>query len=183
MKKLTLLALAVGALVAFAAPASAQANEFTHTGEITVHGEMSWTMGAFLSGPCTVSGGGEVEGSTGEINAFTIKTPCNTNVPGCTIAEPAITTPMEMHLTTPDGLTITSMTFYNVYGGEACAAVGIPTGIKIPAAGNLTGTTTTSGLIHFEKAGDLKNELTGGGVFTDGTWQLTDHEGNPILIH
>ncbi len=183
VKKLTLLAMAIGALVALAAPAAVQANEFTHTGEITVHGEVAWTWGAFRSGPCTVSGTGEVEGTIGEISSFTIKNPCPTNVPNCPIEAAEASVPMEVHPTTPDGITFTNMTFYNVYTGAGCAAVGIPTGIKIPWAGSLTGTTTTTGLIHFEAAGDLKNELTGGAISTDGTMQLTDVEGNPLIIH
>ncbi len=183
-KKLMLLAMAVGALLAFAVPAAAQASlTFDKAGEVTFHGELSTTSGAFQSGPCTVSGAGEVEGSTGEISAFNIKTVCTTNVPGCVIVEAAATTPMELHLETPDILNITKVTFYNVYSGANCTAVGVPTGIKIPAAGNLTGTTTTTGLIHFEKAPHLKNELSGGDVFVDGTVQLSYHDGSPVTIH
>ncbi len=186
MKKLTLLALAVGALVAFAAPASAQANEFTYSGEITIHGTITWTAGpgeGFASGPCTVSGEGEVEGTTGVITKLLTTTPCDTNVANCLVQAAGWSAQNELHLTTPDGITITSVTFYTVFTGSGCTAAGIATGIQFPIAGNLTGTTKETGLINFEKAGDLKLKITGGAVSIDGKWQLTDPKEKPIVIH
>ena len=169
LKKLTLLALAVGALVAFAAPAAANA-EFTPEGTYDLTGSLSTTAagGAFESGPCQVHAMITVD-STGHatVDTFTITTPCPTSVPGCSAANVgSIGTPWTVDNEGTE-VTITEAGLFNVYSGASCAFVGIPTGVPLAATGDATGIMNNeTHCIEFAESGDLEGAL--GPVTIDG---------------
>ncbi|HEX3240944.1 MAG TPA: hypothetical protein VHR18_12535 [Solirubrobacterales bacterium] len=144
MKKLTLLAMAVGALVALAVPAAASANlMWDKAGEIHIEGELS-TQNAgptLINGPCPVTfegsaaniggvAGGQIESGEGG--------PCGTNFGFCEIEKVELgALPWELTTSTPDFVTIHGATFTNYYSA-GCAAISLPA--KVSATGTVTGT-------------------------------------------
>lgn len=101
LKKITMLALAVGALVAFAAPATASASLFWETAEdplgsttasgdtVVFHGTLSWTT-AGLKHSCNVTSNirlwnDPIAGAHGEVTSLTFS-PDPEGAQGCTVA-------------------------------------------------------------------------------------------------
>ena len=185
MTKRKFLALGAMALsaVALAAPAAAQAELELYTdgspapaGTILHgHGELSTTVGPFRSGPCEVTIEGETFSTTTMEVIYEAFAPCETVIPGCEMTEVTNTRPWTVHLETPDVVNITHVTWANVYN-DGCTGIGLPPGVPIPAAGNLTGTATTNGCIDFNSAGDMKREGSEVGATVDGEICLTDAE-------
>ncbi|HEX3240947.1 MAG TPA: hypothetical protein VHR18_12550 [Solirubrobacterales bacterium] len=137
--KLTLLAMAVGALVAFAAPV-AQANlMWSEEGEFTVEGEFSVQNAGptLVNGPCPVElsgsateSGTQIEGGSGG--------PCGTNFGFCSIEELSFSAlPWAASSSTSDIVTLSNGTF-TIHYTAGCAALGLPSNVS--AAGTGSGT-------------------------------------------
>lgn len=100
LKKLLVAAIVV--VGAFSAPALAQAGvpaqwtvggtPVTSTTPVTMNGTLTLSSGAWgTSFTCNASGAGTVgPGGAGSITAFAWSTPCDTNLPGCTIDSAAV---------------------------------------------------------------------------------------------
>lgn len=172
----------VAALGIISGPSTAHGAEFTYSGPVIGHGSVTMTSGAFRIGACTTEAAGEVGGFNGEIFAAGMAVPCATNVSNCDVGNVEVSVPMELDLTGLDGISITSVTIKYTFTGAGCAGAGVPTGVGIPYSGTLTGTTTSGGCLHFNSAGDLKNELNLAAATVDGTLCLTDIFANPITI-
>ena len=196
-KKLTLLALAVGALVAFAVPAVASADTWTINGQSLTTtpvafdgtGEMSATtatpLGTVRLGPCHV----EVEGNIwnqptghGEVEDFRINAPCPVSVGGkqiCTIEEAGSGGfPWTIQVQAGTRIDISGANFTDVFNANC------PLGPGAGASGTATGTysNATSGIV-FNEDGDMKTP-TGGNVFLDGGVDLTRaSDGAAITLH
>jgi hypothetical protein len=191
IKKMLVLLGAAMALVAFAAPAVAQADQWytDHEGqetllgsstaeadEVELTGSLKSTSGG-LSVNCTVHAivdlWNENGAATGEVTSFTITaTTCVTNVDGlgCTIKNAgAENLPWHVDVETgANGIIITEAGFFNEFTGTNCALVGIPTGVHISAAGDATGTWNTSThCIDFNESGDMEGAK--GEVLLDGS--------------
>jgi hypothetical protein len=194
LKKMMLLAGMALALVAFAAPAIAQADEWVtdDTGdtignstaeadEVEFTGSLASTSGPVQSGPCQVHALVDVwneEGSaTAEVTNFTITTHCPVTSPlpiippGCTLAKASSEGfPWHTHINNETGVAITGAHFKNTYAGcspplpESVTAVGTATGQFV----NRTTGETTEGCIVFNNSGDLQTVPGGGNVFIDG---------------
>jgi hypothetical protein len=80
--------------------------------------------------------------TTGAITAFQITGTVPTNVPGCTVIGTTSAFPWVVHLTTPDTMKITNVTFTYHFSGESCAMVGL--GPPWPIDGDMTLTVTGS---------------------------------------
>jgi hypothetical protein len=194
LKRILLLASMALAAVALAAPVTAQANKFTYEGSVNIHGNISSTvqvgMFTFQQGPCTVSDTGTIlSATTAEIPSLEAEVPCPTNVIGCELTEVNISPGLIAHLTTPDGITITSVGVTTTYN-DGCTTFGIMPGEERRAEGNLTGTTTTNGCIHFSQAGHMLTVPTGAPFAVDGEVCLTEDtpeepatDGDPVVIH
>jgi hypothetical protein len=183
LKKLTLLAMAVGALVVFAAPAMAQADEWYTTGagpggtDLTIGPKGPNDDTVTLTGRLTSTTGGaagvhvdcEVESkvtvwnepsATAEVTEFNIFVPtCETNIPGCEL-ENAEALNLSWHVDPATGATATKITeaaFFNEFNGVNCETFGhIPQHVEIVAEGTATGTwNNTGGCIEFSEDGDM----------------------------
>jgi hypothetical protein len=191
IKKMLVLLGAAMALVAFAAPAVAQADQWytDHEGqetllggstaeadEVELTGDLTSTSGG-LAVTCTVHAivdlWNENGAATGEVTTFTITAPsCKSNIDkfGCTIKN-AGPIGLSWHVdveTGEGGIVITEAGFFNEYTGANCALVGIPTGVQIPASGDATGTWNgTTHCIDFNESGDLEGAK--GEVILDGS--------------
>jgi hypothetical protein len=180
-----LLAMAVGALVAFAAPAAQADVWVTHDSEVGETTETAHTVnftGSLSStkGPVKITcaaaahtkiwnvGGTE---ATGEVLDLNLVDPCTVavNVGGGTFVdvcevEEATTEAFPWHVnvaTGANGIDIEGANFTNKFKG-CLSTLGIPDGAKLGAAGTATGTwTNTGGCIVFSESGDLKD---GGGA-------------------
>lgn len=99
-----------------------------------------------VTGPCETAGSGSVWNDEtmgeGQFTSFTIVTPCETNIPGCSVitatANASNETPWPITLTTTDTIDIYNVTLTNHYAGAGCEAAGVPTFASM--TGTLTGT-------------------------------------------
>lgn len=161
-KRMILLASALGALVAFVAPAAASAAApewYTDPGNVTlagneavhIKGELTSTAG-FGSGPCAVTFTGTAKNEAGmaggSITAGNINNTesCNTSLPGCTFIGHvnlgggnswAVT---GIEVTGEPGIEIQNATFTNTYSSFCQTTYGVPA--EVSATGKATGIVT-----------------------------------------
>lgn len=187
IKKMMLLASALAALVAFAAPAAASAHlewyesgtpDVTLEGTATAHfvGNLQTSVpSGLVNESCPVTFVGKASNNANGAHAFieegNVSTPCPTNLSafGCEVAQvkfPALEEEggggsWTLTTTTPDIVQIHEVTFTNVYT-EACAAFGIEH--EVSAEGTVTGTLTNEAgpnkedCVDFNETGGLKTE-------------------------
>lgn len=184
MKKLMLLAMAVGALVAFAVPAMASADKWVtdETGggsigtttetadEVEFTGALSSTSGPVTSGPCEVHALVDVwnvngTDATAEVTDFTITTRCPVTSPlpiippGCELAEASSEgVPWHVDIDDETNVTITGANFTNVYDPLCTPPLPETATAEGDATGEFVNRTTggtTEGCIVFNNAGDL----------------------------
>ena len=199
-KKLTLLALALGALVAFAVPAVASADTWTAGGESVGStiatgtafdgtGEFGFTtaspLGTVKFGPCHA----EVEGNIwnqptghGGVEEFRINAPCPITIGGkqiCSIEEAgSVGFPWTIQVQAGTRIDISGANVTQVFNANC------PLGPGFGFAGTATGTysNATSGIV-FNEDGHMKTP-TGGNVFLDGGLDLTRaSDGAVITLH
>jgi len=159
MKKMLLLAGMALAAIAFAAPAAqAHAPEWyihTESGEetligeqeFTAVGEISWQRGGspLTEGPCEIEFTGRASNeagmAAGQIEAAKVlKTPCPTNLPGCTV-NPDISNfnwpIIGVTVTGEPGLEIRGMTLTNTFATFCQTQYGVPKELSV--TGTITG--------------------------------------------
>jgi hypothetical protein len=164
IKKMLVLLGAAMALVAFAAPAMAQAEDkWSIEGESELTGTLTSTSGA-LAVTCEVHAVVDFWNettATAEVTSFVITAAtCKTTVDkfGCTIKTAGpIGAPWHVDVATGEGgINITEAGFFNEFTGTNCALVGIPAGVALPATGDATGTwNNATSCIDFNESGDL----------------------------
>jgi hypothetical protein len=156
IRKMPLLASMALAAIAFAVPAAqAAAPEWhTHPGNVTLAGEKVFFAsgeissiggGPLTNGPCELEFTGTAKNVTGMAagqveGAIVLKTPCPTNLPGCTVI-PVFSNfnwPITgIEVTGEPGLQISGTTFTNKYSAFCQSQYGIPKEVST------TGTATT----------------------------------------
>jgi hypothetical protein len=160
-KKMLLLAVSAMALVAFAAPAAAQANapEWLTGGvsiagedEIHVEGELSSLSSTGLTtGPCNVTLTGTAKNengmAAGSITGGTVSKPCTTNKAGCEATDVTLNIGAGWAITGAtvtgvEGVEIIGASFTNHY--NSASACGLPVA-SVTASGTVTGIVTEGG--------------------------------------
>lgn len=208
IKKMMLLASALAALVAFAAPAAASAHLqwYTDPGDTLLSGTADLHIVGNLSTsvpetglenkscPVTFTGTASNSGpggaAHGVIESGSVSGPCETNLSafGCNVESVTLNfgaNGWTVTTETPDHVIIDNVTFTNHYS-EACGAFEIPP--AVPAAGSVEGTLTpepnanNEDCVVFEEAGGMAVEtLSGPGpaVTLDGEVCITQ----PLTLH
>ena len=199
IKKMVLLASALAALVAFAAPAAASAHlewyvsaepeDVTLTSPAEAHfvGELQTSVPAsgLVNEFCPVTFAGAASNNANGAHAFitegSVETPCPTNLSafGCEVEEVTFNfgeNGWTLTTTTPDIVEIHEVTFTNVYT-PPCANFGVPH--EVSAKGTVTGTLTNEvgpkgeDCVDFNEEGGLKLEANGANVRLEGQVCLT----------
>jgi hypothetical protein len=196
IKKMLLLVSAVAALVAFAAPAAAQAADW-HTDPggkklgseeekqtFDGTGELSSTVTGVVTGPAVVHVHGNLWNGAhgeGEVTEFKITVPeggIPTNLPGCSATAATNSTEGEggaiwpITMTKKEAIHIEEVTFTNHYNHQ-CQTFGLPA--TAPAHGTATGSyTNATGCMDFVNAGSLTTEDGLDDVALNGEVCLTD---------
>lgn len=157
LKKLTLLAAAVAALVAFAVPASASANEWLNNGKpleaaetVELSGPAGFAVGGGVAGAHAVLDAVlELEpGSTGTVTELTVKECTGTGLlAGLTCHGTPVGLPWTVHCNANGSVTITSMHLTNVYTPEGATA-------NTTLKGNVVATGTGGSLNSVTLAGE-----------------------------
>lgn len=197
IKKMLLLASMALAVVAFAAPAAAQANANWITGgnpigdeddptTVSVHGELASKVGNFTTGPAVVHGHGLLWNSAasgmgeGEITSFTItgELPVQGQPdPRCQATGTTAELPWPVTATTPTEAgkpyeVDIDAHFTNDYN-SFCQALGFPA--TATAAGTAVGT-VSGNCLNFNSSGNMKTVPGGAPVALTGSVCITDEE-------
>ena len=192
IKKMMLLASALSAIVAFAAPAAASAHLewYTDPGNVTLTGtaqahfvgelQTSVPASGLVNEFCPVTFAGSASNNANGAHAFitegSVETPCPTNLSafGCEVEEVTFNlgeNGWTLTTTTPDIVQIHEVTFTNV-NTAPCAAFGLPH--EVSTAGTISGTLTAEAgpegedCVDFNEEGGLKLEANNVNVRLEG---------------